>query len=391
MTPDKFRLTDNVVTQSAIAEKCNVSIMTVSRALRGEACVTADTTARIRAVAEELGYNPAHNIAARRLAMRKCGQRVINHLVATLFPRDMRRVTFNAMLFDGVVDELAQQGYMLVAAVSPNPLEEQFLNGIPPLFSCGEIDALILNPNAKISAKFVSGLRKQPYFADRAIISLIYPMENCSNILVDGYQGAFEATKHLISLGHQDILRFEVPGSLTQAVRLAGIKQAYLDAGIDVNTHLHSVPMPPLWSEPGTLRGEFNHILESSETAKNVEIFIEYINAHPEVSAVMASNDCCAIQAFYHLQRLGLSVPDDISLIGFDDTDPLLNLHGENVLTTVRLPLEEVGRAAARLAIEQTESNSAELVEVILPTKLIVRKSTTVPRKRTAKYAMALS
>ena len=371
-----------MVTQSVIADKCNVSIMTVSRALRGEACVTPDTTERIRAAAEELGYNPAHNIAARRLAMRKSGRKMINHLIAALFPREMRRVTYNALLFDGIVDELAQLGYMLVTAVSPNPLEEQFLHGIPPLFSCGEIDALILNPNAIISQKFVTGLRSQPYFADRPIISLIYPVTNCSNILVDGYQGAYDATKHLLMLGHIDILRFEVPGSITQAERYKGIIQAYHDAGIDHLSHLHSLPLPSLWSEPGTLRGEFDHLMESSNTVTNARIFIEYIISHPQVSAVMASNDCCAIQALYQLQKYGLSVPDDISLIGFDDTDPFVNSKGENVLTTIRLPLEEVGRTAARLAIKQTENNSAELAEISLPTKLIVRNSTAAPQKR---------
>ena len=382
MISSRPKLPSSVVTQSVIAQHCQVSIMTVSRALRGESCVTPETTARIRAVAAELGYNPAHHIAARRLALRKSGQRMINHLIATLFPREMRRTTYNASLFDGIVDELSQQGYMLVTAVSPNPLESQYFNGIPPLFTCGEIDGIIINPNASISQQFITGLRAQPYFADRPIVSLIYPNDDCSNVLVNGYQGAYDATKHLLELGHRHIMRFDVPGSVTQDARLRGVRMAYQDAGLDAETLLHSVPMPGLWGEPSTLRGENNDLLEVSGTAQRSRYIEGYLMVHPEISAVLASNDSCAIQVWYMLQRLNLSVPDDISLIGFDDTDPILNAQGTNILTTVRMPLEEVGRTAARLVIEQSESRSDEHVIVTLPTELIVRHSTAALRER---------
>ena len=72
---------------------------------------------------------------------------------------------------------------------------------------------------------------------------------------------------------------------------------------------------------------------------------------HPETTAVLAANDITAAQCITCLERMGISVPGDVSVVGFDDTDPMFNGSNVNLLTTVRLPLAEIGKEAAKLLL----------------------------------------
>lgn len=105
------------------------------------------------------------------------------------------------------------------------------------------------------------------------------------------------------------------------------------------------------------------------------------LQAHPEITAFLAPNDASAHLAYDLFSRLGLRVPDDISLVGFDDTEPLYNAEGDNILTTVRLPLEELGRESARLLIARITRSEPEQREIMLPTELVIRGTTTPPSR----------
>ncbi len=109
----------------------------------------------------------------------------------------------------------------------------------------------------------------------------------------------------------------------------------------------------------------------------------EALDRYPEISAVLVPGDYFVAQVREVLEYRGLRIPEDISLIGFDDTDPLLDGTGHNILTTIHLPLEDVGRQAAQLLIDHILGQGTGERQIMLPASLTVRASTAPvnPRK----------
>jgi LacI family transcriptional regulator len=168
----------------------------------------------------------------------------------------------------------------------------------------------------------------------------------------DNGGGAFAATSHLLSAGHERILFLgSRPGYTTADGRLSGYRRA-LDA--------HRVPHDPALEVEGTMEWHEGHRMMKERLAAGP----------PDFTAVFAVNDLIAGGAHRALLEQGLRVPDDVSMVGFDDLQPSLDLD----LTTVHLPHEEVGRTAVRLALEH-EARGGTLPHVILGTHLVVRGS----------------
>ena len=96
---------------------------------------------------------------------------------------------------------------------------------------------------------------------------------------------------------------------------------------------------------------------------------------HPEITAVMGMNDASVIYLWHLLSDIGWKIPEDISLIGFDDTDSMLDNTGRNNLTTIKVPLREIGRQAANLLLGSLAQSNVEKKQIILPVELTIRKS----------------
>jgi LacI family transcriptional regulator len=103
---------------------------------------------------------------------------------------------------------------------------------------------------------------------------------------------------------------------------------------------------------------------------------LQLLKTTPQITSILAPNDPAAVVIRHILQVGGYRVPDDISLVGFDDTDPLWDSTGQNMLTTVRLPLHQLGRRAAKLIIEQATTSENNVEKIVLPVELVVRGST---------------
>ncbi|HEY3416123.1 MAG TPA: substrate-binding domain-containing protein, partial [Armatimonadota bacterium] len=102
---------------------------------------------------------------------------------------------------------------------------------------------------------------------------------------------------------------------------------------------------------------------------------------HPEATAVLARNDYGAVQIWRALMQDGRKLPRDFSVVGFDDAFPIYDTQQQNILTTVRIPLEEVGREAARLILRLVEGGQEQGDErIVLPAELLVRSSTAAPK-----------
>lgn len=187
-------------------------------------------------------------------------------------------------------------------------------------------------------------------------------------MLVDDYGGAYAALAHLFAAGHRHILHFytdDFAATRPHAQRrLNGYYQACHAFNRNPDDHL----LPVKWTE--WLEDEYAAYL------------VSLLQHHPEITAILARNDKHALEVIAALAAQGWKVPDDYSVIGFDDTEPYYGPDGVNSLTTVRSPLGDVGRQAGQLIIDEVLGrNEQGHTTMTLPTELIVRKTTSIPRR----------
>lgn len=339
-----------------IAERCNLSKSTVSRALRGDGGgISLETRERIREIAAEMGYDSSVHHAARRLALSKHGEYPLNHLIAAVFHPELLTTQYHLEIFRGVSEELMSQdfGMMLVYDCA-----ESF-NSLLPIFARGDVDGAIVTADPGGFQSKIKRLRGLPLFGRRPVVMLINKLPGCSAVVTNDEEGGFRAVSHLLELGHRHLAHFcWSPRAYPHVQRLAGYRRAYAGHGLDPDAHLHLMP----W--------DYDH----REAMKRD--LLRYLEAHPEITGILATNDAIASLIHGALVGEGKRVPEDYSLIGYDDTDPLPAASGENLLTTVRLPLRQIGRTATRLVIKRLTGVVKSDQTVILPVEFVVRGST---------------
>lgn len=181
----------------------------------------------------------------------------------------------------------------------------------------------------------------------------------------DSYLGVYSAVRHLISLGHRKIGYLNGSRNLNHLQRCKGYLNAMKDAGIDVL---------PAWNSP------YECGVDRNEIQNGFSMCGRLLDSAPELTAVMATNDNFALGALHAAVERGLRVPEDLSIVGFDDYE--FSAFCNPSLTTVLHPSQEAGRLAA-LSIDRFLKSSGKepLLREILPTKLMIRNSTAAPRK----------
>jgi LacI family transcriptional regulator len=341
------------VTLQDIADRCGVSLITASRALRNDRRnVSQQNIERISAVAREMGYDASSHHDARRMSLRKHGVRVQSHIVALFMPNLFMEYLYHASLFRGVSSVLLQERYGTLLLDIKQTMEDADL---PLVFARGDIDGLItlVKSDEKEMISFVRRVATLHGAPPLPTVNLIEPMEGASVVLADDQGGAYAAARHLLALGHRSIV-ICTHENYPHQQRLLGYRQAYREAGLP-EKELHVLPWD---SQPNEL--------------------LAVLRQYPTITAVQASNDVEAQLIARTLAAQGYRVPEDISLIGYDDTDPLPNGH-ENILTSVHLPLIEIGLEGARLLLRHITDHDFQPTTVVLPTTLMVRKSTAPP------------
>jgi LacI family transcriptional regulator len=177
-------------------------------------------------------------------------------------------------------------------------------------------------------------------------------------VLVDNQQGGYLAGKHLIALGHRRFACIVGPSDLTpSAGRIAGFRQALADAGLEMPT-------------AAFLRGD-------GRPAGGAAAVRELLESESVITAIFAFNDSMAIGAIGELQRLGRRVPDDVSVVGFDDIPAAAAIFP--AVTTVAQPIVELGILGVRLILDRIAKQEAPTQRIELATTLIVRESTASP------------
>ena len=380
------RGTGRAATQKLIAARCGVSQMTVSRVLRGDTSISEETASSILTVAREVGYDPMAHDAARRLVLRRSGRKVANYLVALVLPQEGLQHAYYATMLQGAWQTLTAAGYSILLVNLPPANETSAPVELPISFRRGDVDGmLILCADERVDA-FFDNLHHLAVPIPQQVYLIKGPFD-ASVVHTDDRFGAYAATHHLLSLGHRHLLQFVSPGYQPMAGdafdrRVQGIQRAFQEFELDSHEYLHLMAYPAGWVAPANRATDGQGPIEEAiRSYKQMHRFVRYLKEHPEITAIMGVNDATAQHAWYTLSRTGYTLPNDYSIVGFDDTDPVPDIRGNNLLTTVRLPLAEVGRNAARLLLRLLTDGEADQSLNVLPAELVIRSSTAPPAR----------
>lgn len=352
------------VTLQDIADYCGVTRAAVSFALRGNSRhASAATAERIREAAEKLGYNPARYHAARRLVNMRDGKHTLNYLVALYVAYDYHLAAYSHRIASGVLSGMAREGYGVLLVQTPEDANKNENWFLPRAMVQGEVDGAIGDFKPDSGNSFISKLRGEPGFGSRPLVSMIYDHPGMSSVTVDDFDGGYQAMSHLLDLGHRRILSNERDYGPPHSTRVEGYRKALADHGFDPydDAILH---LP--WF--GSLK---------QDTPEDI---VAEFERRPEMTGFLAYNDVAAVDLALQLLSRGVRIPEDISIVGYDDTHVLPGTLGRNILTTIRLPLFGMGEAAAQLLIRMMTTDAPKGEHIVLPVELVARGSTGPPR-----------
>jgi len=328
------------VTLADIAREAGTSASTASRALSGRGYVSAEARDRLREAAERLGYVP--NASARTLKQNT--SRVIGVAVSDLGNQ------FYANLAAGIEQTLREADFQMVL-VSDNSDESQEL-ACARTFLAMRAAGVIITPADRAAASLLAKNGVEVVEVDRQLADV-----PCDAVVLDNDRGAREATRHLLDLGHRRIALLVADTDWTSdAGRLQGYVNAHDELEISVDPRL---------------------ILPIAFHAPDAEARITALLQEEKPTAIFAANNTLAEHAWHVLRALGLQLPRDVSLVGFDDVPWMAMV--EPGITAVAQPTFEMGRRAAQLLLRRTVDPSwPRSVETLEPT-LVVRGSTATP------------
>ncbi|MET9825157.1 LacI family DNA-binding transcriptional regulator [Streptomyces sp. NPDC006349] len=330
-------------TLNAVAARAGVGRGTVSRVINGSPQVSDRSRAAVEQAIAELGYVP--NRAARSLVTRR------TESVALVVPDAQTRL-FSEPYFSGIIRGvsagLASAGMQLLLVLVRDQQEYDRLAGY---LSAQRVDGVLM-----------IAVHRDDTLPDR-LDELAVPTvlagrrgdrEPLGYVRADNVGGARSAVGHLLATGRRTV--GTITGSLDMDAaqdRVDGYREALRDAGVAVDEELIT-------------DGDFTE--EGGRAAMR-----ELLRRRPGLDAVFAASDVMASGAVLELRASGRRVPDDVAVVGFDDS--IVARHTDPPLTSVRQPLEEMGRTMARLLLDEIADPGSGRRAVVLPTELVVRGS----------------
>ncbi|MHA7984911.1 LacI family DNA-binding transcriptional regulator [Rathayibacter sp. CAU 1779] len=353
--------TTRMPTIDDVAAHAGVSTATVSRVLNGNYPVAKHTRDKVLEAVAELRYTAnAHARALAAAATRTVGI-IVNDVVDPFFSYIVRGVEQEATLSDRLCLVAAARGG---GGRSSRDEELELIDRMREQ----RADAVIVVGGAYDD----EGLRRKMADRARALADVGSVLVLCGRpslgdsvptkmVGYDNEGGAFALTEHLIAQGHRRILYLGgPPGLSTTSARLQGYRRALLARGIE--------PTDDLVHE-----GAFGRHFGYTRMRELLQTDLSY-------TAVFAANDLVAAGALEALTDAGVRVPDDISLVGYDDIPQSFELRPK--LTTVHVPLEEMGRESVRIALHREDAFDRQSAnEVIVGTHVVVRESVAPPKE----------
>ena len=328
------------VTLKDIARVAEVSYATVSRALSGSGEIGEDTRQRILKISRDMGYTTDY--VAR--AMVKRSTRTLGLIVTNL------NNPFMSELANFAEQSAREEGFEMILCNSSHSLEQE--KQVFQLLVGRRVDGIIVVPAEQESYAVLS-----PYIAQ---VPTVFISENIrdmpvSFVSVDNYAGSVLGTEYLISLGHRDIIYF--------GRRLVSVTH-HLRAEGYIATCMKNSLRPRFADNP----------LPSTSIQNGYELAVRLFSKRPlDFSAIFASSDTNALGIIKAADEAGIRIPEDISLLGFDNISfadlPKIEL------TTVEQPKQQMAARAVSALVRRIRNGSDELIKEKLPPRLVVRRS----------------
>jgi len=324
-----------------VAKLAGVSSTTVSHFINGTRFVSNESREKVEKAIADLGYRP--NSLARGL------RRGESKTIGLIVPDNSN--PFFAEILRSIENIGYSNGYSVILCNSDGDIQKEI--AYTELLFTKQVDGIVFittnNSCEHLQQLIDAGI--PIIVVDRDI-----PLKGTDVLLVDNFQGGYEATRYLIGLGHRRIACITGPSRLTpSADRVNGYKKSLSDAGIDAK---------PDW----VVGGDFQ--FQGGENG--IE---KILHLDPRPSAVFACNDMMALGVLRGLRKVHLSVPQDISLIGFDDI--AMTSVVSPSLTSVAQPIQKISELAFELLINhiQKKKGVPEEKRIVLPTQIIIRES----------------
>lgn len=336
MSSDRITLKD-------LAEILHVSPSTVSRALSGNLEIGEKTRQAVRKLAEELNYQP--NSVAMSLRNKK------TFTIGVIVPEIVHY--FFSSVISGIEFVAYDNNYQVILCQSNERYSQEMMN-IKTLEQ-SQVDGILMSYSKETrDFSHIESLNNKGVpvvFYDRSSFNLAI-----DSVIVDDFGGAYEATKHLISIGCKRIVHFNGPLHLEiHAARLNGYLEALKEHGIPIDKAL---------------------IIEADSFKGGYKATLKLIEDSMDFDGIFSVNDLTAVGAMKAIKSKGLNIPNDIALVGFGD-DSTLSEMVDPSLTSIIQPGYEMGKEATKLLLDKINGKVSESPRQIkLNTKLKIRKST---------------
>jgi LacI family transcriptional regulator len=331
-----------VVTVRDVARRAGVSTSTVSHVLNRTRYVSEELRERVVSAMQDLHFEP--NAAARMLSLRRSN--AIGLIVSDI------RNPFFASVTRGVEDVAQEHGYTVVLCNSDETVVKE--TACLKALQSHQVDGVLL-ASAGVADEHVRRLVRAGYpivLVDRDLPDLGVPA-----VLLDNEGAAYSAVRHLVDRGHRRIgMVSGRPSISTTTERIAGYQRALREAGVEPDDRL-------------VISGE-------STSEGGARATHALLDLRPCPTAIFSGNNLMTIGALHAISSRGLSVPDDVALVGFDDFPfPWSDAFSPH-LTTMAQPTYELGRRAAEMLVQILRNNSPPVAHrAVLDGKLLIRES----------------
>jgi LacI family transcriptional regulator len=336
-------------TMKRVAAELGVSVTTVSKVLNHHADIGDATRERVLAKVEELGYRP--NAVARSLTLRR------TNTLGVVIPDLMH--SFFVEIVAGIEAVVSDRGYGLLLCCSGETARKE--RAELEMLRSRQVDGIVIaSANASGNTKLLQDLQA----LGRGLVMIDrddHPKVRCHRVLTDDVKVGRLATEHLLSSGRRSVAHIAGPAVVHAERRRQGYREALQAADIDPK---------PEWIVSGGFM-----------EADGYQAMTRLLESRSTIDGVFAANDPAAIGAMKAVWDAGLSVPDDIAIVGAGNV-----VHSDLLrvpLTTVSWSKEEMGRRAAELILDQIGPHPAgPFRRVIVPPELIARESSRRRRPR---------
>jgi DNA-binding LacI/PurR family transcriptional regulator len=326
-----------------VAESAGVSVSTVSRYVNGQLALKPGTESRVLQAMESLGY-----VQSRRSRPRPAATGVIGLIVPNIGSMYFGRIA------EALVAAADANGFSVLTASTFSRVRKE--NEYVELMLDKSVDAIVYAGNHTTNAAL-----ERVIAAGVPVVVIDEAIDGASvdTVLVDDYAGAYQAVTHLVAVGHRRIALLSGPRRLNSVIeRTRGYREALERAGVDPSEQL-------------VLSGNFSEDFGTGAVS-------HLLAADNPPTAVFAASDTIALGVLTGASNLGVRVPDDLSVIGFDDV-PAAGYVAPR-LTTVRTPVDRMAASAIAMLIERLADPGARPTTTVVPVALVLGETVAPPR-----------